>query len=161
MNPKLWEEWLRWSTQILEGTGAARQAFESLGTKPPSPEELARWAKAWLPAESRPADPGELQEVLERWWDLLGVVPRYRYVELLRRYEELKERLEQAEETVRHLRTLLRDKEGVAPDVTSAVDQWAELTQKALDAQMEWARTWLGTGETGTEGKARPEDKKR
>ena len=38
---------------------------------------------------------------------MMGVVPRFRYLDLLQRSETLKARFEEAEETIQHLRTTL------------------------------------------------------
>jgi len=149
VQPDLMRQWLRFAADALEGTESLRKAMESLGAKPPGPEDLARWARLWLPEGAGRTDPQSLQDVLEAWWDMLGVVPRYRYAELARRYEELKARLEEAEDTVRHLRTLLREQGGPA-EAGAALDRWAELTEKTLQAQMDWARAWLDPTKTGS-----------
>lgn len=171
MDSKLIESWLRLTADALKGAEEARKALESLAQAPPSPDALSRWAAAWLPADVTAGGatdaPQELARLVERWWQTLGVVPRYQYLELLAKYEELKGRLEQAESTVRNLRELLA-RRGDSPEVREVLDGWEEGTRRALDAQAEWARTWLegvfgnppsGTSEAG-KGNSEPEDQK-
>ena len=148
MDTKLVEQWLRMAADALRGTEQARKAFDALGATPPTADALERWWRLWFPAgEEAPAppEPEQLREWVESWWENLGVVPKYRYMELLRRYEALKARLEEAEETVRNLRKILSE-QGGSEEARSAVDRWAELTEEALKAQMEWARAWTGAG---------------
>ncbi len=142
MDPKLVEDWLRLTADALKGTEDARRAFESLGRGPISPDLLSRWAAAWLP--HRPlggGDPEQLQKVVEEWWEALGVVPRHRYLELLKKHEELRDRLEEAEATVKNLRKLLREG-GHEPEARKVLDEWEETTKKTLESQAEWARRW-------------------
>jgi hypothetical protein len=144
MDPKLLEDWLRMTTDAFKGAEGARKAFEALAKNPLSPESLAAWAAVWMPkrmASDEAPDFEELQRLVEQGWNAMGVVPRYRYVELLGKYEELKARLEEAEATVRNLREILAE-QGREQEASEVLDSWEKLTRKALDVQSEWARTW-------------------
>lgn len=135
-----------------------------LGRNPMSPELAGRWLEYWLPSasektgerrdrSSQPPTFQEFQRSLEEWWSVLGVVPRYRYTELLRQYEELKERLEKAEETVRHLRRLLAEEgRSVDPEARDMLSQWEEMTKRTLEAQTSWASIWLPETEDDSKG---------
>lgn len=115
--------------------------------------------KLWLPETGRggsvpSAQVTDFHALLEEWWQLLGVVPRYRYDELQRRYEELRERLEEAEKTVARLRRSLAS-EGSHGEAREMLEAWETLTQQTLAAQSEWTRRWLEGWTTP------PADKKR
>jgi len=147
MDARLTELWLRLSADAVRGTSDAQRALRSLGEGPLSPDALSSWMGAFMPAagggraEPPPAT-ADLQQLAEQWWRVMGVVPRYRYDELLQRYHELRDRLEEAERTVRRLRGALP--ETPAEEVARGVlDSWERLTQQTLDAQAEWAQVWL------------------
>ena len=119
--------------------------MDALGQIPLSMEALTRWASMWAPQKTpHLADAEQLKDLVEEWWKACGVVPRHRYMEVLKRYEELKARLEEAETTVRNLRALLKEK-GREQEVKGALDQWEETTRKALETQSDWARAWAET----------------
>jgi hypothetical protein len=144
MDPKLVEQWLRLTADAFKGADEARKAFDALGKAPLSPEAFAKWVAAWLPGtptRGETPDFGEFQKLVEEGWNTLGVVPRYRHLELLKRYEELKTRLEEAETTVRNLREILAET-GREQEAAEVLDRWEEVTRKALDVQAEWAQTW-------------------
>jgi hypothetical protein len=147
MDAKLLEMWLRLTADAVRGADDARRAMEALSQGPPSAEAFARWAEVWLPPGSMPtggegAPAGEeLREVAEQWWKAVGVVPLYRYTELLQHYEEVKAKLEEAERTVRALRELVRE-EGREAEAVAALEAWERMTKETLKMQEEWARLW-------------------
>jgi hypothetical protein len=158
MDAKQLEAWLRLSADAVRGAEQAREAMQLLGQGPLSPDAMAAWMRVWMPqaggtaaaekpVESPPVE--EFQDMVEQWWTGLGVVPRSRYLEAVRRCEELRTRLEEAEQTVKHLRELLAAG-GHEAEATEVLDTWDTITRKALDAQAEWARMWTegGTGST-------------
>ncbi|GAB4260361.1 MAG: hypothetical protein Kow0092_09160 [Deferrisomatales bacterium] len=144
MDPKLIEAWLRLTAEAFKGAEEARKALGALAQTSPKPEDLSRWLAPWLPAppQREAPKPSDLQEVMEQWWKTMGVVPRYRYVELLRKYEELKGRLEAAEETVKNLREVL-SQQGREGEARGILDRWEASTRQALESQAELARSWM------------------
>jgi hypothetical protein len=157
MDPKQLEAWLRLSADAVRGTEQAREAMKLLGQGPLSPDAMVAWMQAWMPevggtASAKPVElqpAREFQDMVEQWWTGLGVVPRSRYLEVVRRSEELRARLEEAEETVKRLRELLAEG-GHDAEATEALDTWGTITRNALDAQADWARMWTeGTGGPG------------
>lgn len=88
------------------------------------------------------AEVSEFHTMIESWWRLLGVVPRYRYDEVNRRCEELKSRLKDSERTVRRLRRAL-GQGGEQAEARSMLDTWENLTEQTLATQSEWARRWM------------------
>lgn len=151
---KMLEAWLRLSADAVRGTEQAREAMRMLGIQSPDAGGLQEWIVRWFPTSSVAgggrtagvaADPQELLSMAQEWWQGLGVVPRHQYTEALRRCEELTRRLEEAEKTIARLRQLAaadRDAE-TGEAIKGALDSWQELTRKALEAQAEWARTWV------------------
>jgi hypothetical protein len=152
MDTKQLEAWLRLSADAVRGVDQAREAMQLLGQGPVSPDAMASWMSIWMPQMGatgpapapRPvASPSveEFQDMVEQWWTGLGVVPRSRYMEAIRRCEELRARLEEADETVRHLRELLAEG-GHEAEASGMLDTWESATRSALEAQAEWARMW-------------------
>jgi hypothetical protein len=148
MDTRLVELWLRITADALRGTDDAQRAIGALGEGPLSPSSLGAWMDLWL-AKGKPSGGGisaaevaEFHTMLEDWWRLLGVVPRYRYDELNRHYEELRSRLEDSERTVRRLRRAL-GQGGAQAEARSVLDSWENLTEQTLATQSEWARHWM------------------
>ena len=135
------------TADALRGADDAQRAVGALGQSPMTPTALEAWMKLWLPQAS-PAkglsavEVSDFHALLENWWLLMGVVPRYRYDELERQYQELKKRLEDSEKTVRRLRRALGTEGGQA-EARDMLDAWENLTQETMAAQSEWTRRWL------------------
>lgn len=148
MDAKLTEYWLRMAADAVRGTDDAQRAIGVLGEGPLSPASLEAWMKLWLPDRDRgagaisAADVSEFHTMLEAWWRVLGVVPRYRYDEVVRHYEELKGRLEDSERTVRRLRRALGEG-GTEAEARTILDAWETLTEQTLATQSHWTRQWL------------------
>lgn len=161
MDSRLLETWLRMSADAVRGADQAQEALEMLGQNPLSPDQANRWLELWTSFAGTKSGSGErasaptfqeFQRSLEDWWSVMGVVPRYRYTELLRRYEELKERLEKSEETVRHLREILASEgRSLGPEAQRTLAQWEDMTKKTLEAQRSWASAWLPDGDESSE----------
>jgi hypothetical protein len=64
------------------------------------PEYVQNWDKA---AE-------EFRNSFKEYLDIMGVVPKKDYVELVGKYEELKKKVADQEETIRHLQILMKNK---------------------------------------------------
>ncbi|MBI5018265.1 MAG: hypothetical protein HZB55_22600 [Deltaproteobacteria bacterium] len=157
MDPKTLENWFRLSADALKGAEEAKKAMEALTQNPLSPEGLSKWAEAWMPKGSPPPETEnvrQFQDLVEESWKAIGVVPRYRYLELLEKYEQLRERLKEAEEALANLREIIGAR-GKEEEARGILDSWEEITREALKTQGEWMRSW-------TEGAGKEkEDKKR
>lgn len=137
MNRELWEAWRTFTDQALKGSEEARREFDRLAKGAYGPDAISLWARTWFPQASKV----EVEEVLEKWWRLLDVVPRQRYLEALEQNEVLRRRLAESEKTAERLRAKLAQA-GMPEDVRSTLDEWEETTRKVLDAQAELTRKW-------------------
>ena len=149
MDARQTELWLRMTADAMRGADDAQRALDALSRAPLSPASLEAWMKLWLPRDQRSDPTGisrtevfDFHTMLENWWQLLGVVPGYRYAELNTRYQELKERLEDSEKTVRRLQKTLGTEGGQA-EARDMLDAWGEMTERTLATQAEWARRWM------------------
>lgn len=158
MDARQTELWLRMTADAVRGADDAQRALDALGKAPLSPASLEAWMKLWLPRDEQGTATGisrtevsDFHTMLENWWQMLGVVPRYRYDELSTRCEELKKRLEDSEKTVRRLRKTLGTEGGQA-EASDMLDAWEEMTERTLATQAEWAQRWMQgwTTEPGT-----------
>jgi hypothetical protein len=73
-NPKTLEAWFTLMTEAAKGTVEAQEAFKSLAEASANPEELQRWHARFLPLTSVAAKPEVLDEGLEEWWRMIGMV---------------------------------------------------------------------------------------
>ena len=148
MDTRTVELWLRMTADALRGSSDAQRALGALGQGQVTPTSLDAWMKLWLVDGTQSgggvsrAEVAEFHTMLEDWWRLLGVVPRYRYDELNRHYDELKRRLEESEHAVRRLRRTL-GQGGEQAEARSVLDTWENLTEQTLATQSEWARRWM------------------
>lgn len=86
---------------------------------------------------------GEALDALEQVWRLLGVVPRYRYEELMRRYETLRRRVDEAERGLGDLqRTMRREERDV--EARETLDAWGALVKRTLAAPAGIVRSVTG-----------------
>jgi hypothetical protein len=94
-------------------------------------------------------------ESIEQFWNMLGLVPRYRYDELEERYEALRSRLEEAEVTIQRLRKLM-DEKGREPEARQVLDSWASAVGETLRMQAGIMRymSGLGTPKKGSSQRA-------
>ncbi|MCU0613875.1 MAG: hypothetical protein MUD09_02190 [Desulfobacterales bacterium] len=65
-----------------------------------TPEYIKSW---WNAGE-------EFQKAFREYLTMVGVVPKEDYISLVEKYEQLKKKVAGQDETIRHLQTLLRDK---------------------------------------------------
>jgi hypothetical protein len=86
---------------------------------------------------------GSPLDAIEQLWKVLGVVPRYRHEELLRRYDVLRERVEEAEAGIRELRRTLSQQDRQA-EARQSLDSWGALVRRTLAAQAELVRSVAG-----------------
>ncbi|HEX4211933.1 MAG TPA: hypothetical protein VIA06_01240 [Candidatus Dormibacteraeota bacterium] len=86
---------------------------------------------------------GSPVDALEQIWRLLGVVPRYRHEELLRRYEVLRQRVEEAEAGLRQVRRTM-DQQDRQVEAQEALDSWGALLRRTLTAQADLVRSVTG-----------------
>ncbi len=157
MDARQTELWLRMTADAVRGADDAQRALDELGKAPLSPASLEAWMKLWLPGGRQGEAAGisrtevsDFHTMLESWWRMLGVVPKYRYDELRNRYEELKQRLEDSEKTVRRLRKTLGTEGGQA-EASGMLDAWQEMTERTLATQAEWTERWMQGWTDGAE----------
>jgi len=151
-NLKFAEAWFRLLSDAARGTRAAQATIRSFAEGQVTPQTVARQIARFLPAGVSPPAAETLQQWTEELWATVGVVPRYRYLELLERYEALRGRLEEAEVTIRRLKRLLGES-GHEGDVQKLLDLWSNAVGETLRSQADWMRTWIGAGK---EAEGRP-----
>jgi hypothetical protein len=141
VDPRLFETW----TRLLASMRASAETIETLLPFTPGLNReqlasmLARASTAAPGSGSRP--PGA--ESVEQFWNMLGLVPRYRYDELEERYEALRSRLEEAEVTIQRLRRLM-DERGGEPEARQVLDSWASAVGETLRMQAGMVRSMSG-----------------
>jgi hypothetical protein len=162
-------------SEAMRGTADAQEAVKSLGEMPTTPDQLTRWMTRFMPmalAGHPTATPDAFRDWLEDSWRMMGVVPRYRYLELLERYELLRQRLEDAEKKVQKMRTTMLIDKVPEQEAQKVLDMWEGMLQETLKLQADWMRAWSASGDkkaevdeanrtgTGTETTSIDKDKK-
>jgi len=125
------EDLTKWVAQGLKGlenfSDMFRKSYGLDGMKEDSPEYLKQWQHAT----------GEFQKSFKDYLGLMGVVPKAEHLALVQKYEELKERVADQEETIKHLKMLLDQRESSEETVTQTfqdlmnkqADQFQELME--------------------------------
>jgi hypothetical protein len=137
------EFWLRLMSDAMRGAADAQRAMRSLGEMPMTPDQLTHWITQFMPMSAgQPAKPEMTGDWLEDMWGMMGVVPRYRYLDLLERHEILREKLEAAEKAIKKIKKATAG--GKMPEVEAhrILDMWEGMLQDTLSMQAEWMRTW-------------------
>ncbi len=143
------EVWLRLMSDAMRGTADAQQAVRMLGEMPTTPDQLSRWMTRFMPNAAGSAKPEAMEDWLEDTWRMMGVVPRYRYLELLERHEMLRNRLEKAEREIDKLRRNLRSGNVPEQEAQKVLDLWEGMLQETLKTQSSWLKTWAADKEAG------------
>lgn len=143
-NTNFTEMWLRLMSDAMRGTADAQKAVRSLGEVPTSPAHLTSWITQFMPSAggSLTAAPDALGDWLEDSWRMMGVVPRYRYLELLERHEILRTRLEKAEKEIRNLRKTTFATDVPKQEAQRVLDFWENMLQETIKMQSGWIRSW-------------------
>jgi len=76
----------------------------------------------------------EFQKAFREYLTMVGVVPKEDYISLVEKYEQLKKKVAGQDETIRHLQTLLRDKN---VDQGETVKVFQDLVTKQSEQFME------------------------
>ena len=136
VDPRLLEAWSR----LLQVMRASRETMEAMQPLAGLSRDQLNALLAGAAGTRTAAGEPQLQPI-EQVWALLGVVPRYRYEQLLERYEALRARLEEAELTIQRLRKLLDQKGGEA-EARDVLDSWGSAMRETLRAQAELMRSF-------------------
>ena len=142
VNPKLLEAWFNLVAEAMKETRDTKNVFQSLSEMSGKAEEMGQWAAKFMPmASDFSGKPQAFEEWLEESWQIMGVVPRSRYLDLLEKNDHLRRKLEKAEATIQRLEARLNeDKHG--DDSSEAMEFWNTMVEDALKAQTEWMRNW-------------------
>lgn len=138
---KMMEVWFNLMTEVMKGNSDAQETVRSITGTSMRPDEMLRIMSRFMPAGMGPLSGESLNDWLEEYWKTMGVVPRYRYLELLERYDQLRVKLEESEKTVRTLQPML----GVASQQEEAkkvLDVWGNMLQETIKAQSDLMHNW-------------------
>jgi hypothetical protein len=152
MNPnKMMETWMNLVTEAMRGNGDARETVRTITSSSMRPDELLRVMTRFMPAGAMPVQAEALNEWLEEYWRMMGVVPRYRYLDLLERYEQLRLRLEETEKS----RQLPMMPSSQPEDAQKVFGLWSSMMEETLKAQQEMLKAWTPqSAEDDTESKS-------
>ncbi len=91
-------------------------------------KDTPEYKKSWRNAGE------EFQKAFREYLTMVGVVPKEDYISLVEKYEQLKKKVAGQDETIRHLQTLLRDKN---VDQGETVKVFQDLVTKQSEQFME------------------------
>lgn len=141
LTPKMLEAWFNLMSEAMRGSADAQHLMKTLSSSTTASEEALRMMMRFMPPGMPPLQPEAFNEWMEEWWRMMGVVPRYRYLELLERYELLRTRLEESERTSRRLQSMIGEKR--QEEAQKVLDFWGSTLEETLKAQAEWMRAWM------------------
>ena len=118
------EDLTQWINQGLKGFDDLNGMFQSSYMKDGPAEGSPDYPKAWQHATK------DFQESLKDYLNLMGVIPKGEYLELVEKYEDLKKKASDQEETIEHLRMLLDEKRN---DRGEALTGFQDLIRKQTD----------------------------
>ena len=78
---------------------------------------------------------------------MMGVVPRYRYLELLERYELLRQRLEEAEKKIKMMRTSILGSKVPEQEAQKVLDVWEGMLKDTMKLQADWMQAWTASSD--------------
>ncbi len=161
MTPNVFmEAWLRMITEAARGSTDALDTMRLMTATPITPEDMLRLMRRFMPTgSSMSMTPDGLISTMEEYWAMLGVVPRYRYLEVLERNEQLRRRLDDAERKLNQMRQLSGAREQTTEEAQKMLTLWSSMMAETVRMQNEWVRSVssLGKSSSETEASASPE----
>jgi hypothetical protein len=145
------EVWLNLMNEAMHGGGEARDVMRSITGTSLTPDQMLRIMTRFMPAGVGTVQAKAFNESLEEYWRMMGVVPRYRYLDLLERYEQLRLRLEENEKASRQLPMMSA---GQPEEAQKVFGLWSSMMEETLKAQQELMKSWTPQNAEGTEGQA-------
>ncbi|MDX1520531.1 MAG: hypothetical protein R3264_02795 [Anaerolineae bacterium] len=149
---KLLEAWFSLMAEAMRGTREAQEAFQTLAKTPADGPALQAWFRQFMPdmaASSARTPPEQFETWLDEWHEMMGVVPRARYLALLEKNDKLEQQLAKAHKTIEGLQKILKEKAGSSPEAQKVVDNWGEMFQETLKMQTEWMKNWAEANQPG------------
>ncbi len=145
------EAWLRMLSEAARGSADALDTMKLMTATPTSPDDMLRLISRFMPSGTLAGPPDAMISWLEDYWSMLGVVPRYRYLEQLERNEQLRRRLEDAERRLAQMRNLSGAREQTSEEAQKIMTMWASMLAETARMQSEWLRTITGATSTALE----------
>jgi hypothetical protein len=142
------ESWLNLVTEAVRGNTDARETVRTITGASMRPDEMVRVMTRFMPAGVMPMQTETVNEWLEEYWKSIGVVPRYRYLDLLERYEQLRLRVEELEQSKRH--PMMGSGVPQTEDARKVMDLWGTFMQETIKAQQSLLQTWMPNSEEGS-----------
>jgi hypothetical protein len=139
------EAWLNLVTEAVRGNNDARETVRTISGASMRPDEMVRVMTRFMPAGVMPMQTETVNEWLEEYWKSIGVVPRYRYLDLLERYEQLRLRVEELEQSKRH--PMMGTGAAQTEDARKVMDLWGTFMQETLKAQQSMLQAWAPDSE--------------
>lgn len=141
MDNKFLEFWGQMLIQIAKGQRQYDDMFRWMNQGFAGLEEIVGYFKKNFPMDQKDEENSDYLQNLTKtaeqfrksYYDYLnffGMIPKQEYINLVKKYEELKEKVATQEETIKHLRMLLANKE---PDQSELMNKYQELLKSQKD----------------------------
>ncbi len=147
INPsKMMEAWMSLVSEATRGNTDARETIRSITGASMRPDEMVRMMTSLMPPGTAPVQAEAFKEWLEEYWKTIGVVPRYRYLELLERYEELRLRVEEMENANRALSPL--NTAAQQEEAKKVMGMWGNMMEETFKVQQQLLSSWMSPSST-------------
>lgn len=139
VDPKLMEAWYRLMAEAVRAGGNVSAQMPK-GDGPP-----AEWLATWMREHDLPGAPPSPDEVsddwLEQWYQMMGVVPRQRYLKALERNEELRQKLDDAHRRIERLGGAAAASQNQEKAAEEMFNYWKQSMEDTLNAQKRWMQS--------------------
>lgn len=145
ISPKMMEAWLTLVNEAMHGTKDSQDAMRMLSSVSANTSELSQWMMKFMPmASAMPNTPQveAFQDMLDNWYQGMGVVPRSRYLDLLEKYDKVQRRLEKAEETIAALRGYSETKTQTEEEAKKMLNMWSGMFEETVKTQLNLMKSW-------------------
>jgi hypothetical protein len=131
------EDFNSWMKNSLGGFGDLTAMFKEAYGLDSIPEKTPEYADLWKKSSE------DFMKVFKESVGTMGIVSKEEHLSLVKKYEMLKEKAETQEETIRHLRMLLGEKDTEQKEIT---DKFQELAKTQSEKFQELVKNFIQFG---------------
>lgn len=161
VDPKLMEAWYRLMAEAVRAGGDVSKTMPNASKEAAGPP--SEWLARWMQEQGLPGAPPPPDEMsddwLEQWYQMMGVVPRQRYLKALERNERLREKLEEANRRIERLGGAAAASQSQEQAAEEMLNYWKQSMEETLDAQKRWMQSLRQDDEAPDSSDAASEDK--
>jgi hypothetical protein len=136
-----------WYRLMAEAVRAGGDASSKLPAPPTGAQggDPSEWLATWMRENGLPGSPPSPEEMpdewMEKWYRMMGVVPRKRYLKALERNDRLRRKLEEAEKRIERLGGAAAASQNQEKAAEEMLGYWKQSMEETLNAQRRWMQS--------------------